>query len=228
MIEWSEQHKAVQQMVRRFVQAEIKPKLEELEHGDTPPYDVLRKLLKTFGMDEMSKARFASQIAREKEAAAKGEPPPARRRADGEGGADRGDAVIVSVVADAAASERVPRDLLLALGWAETRLEPRPLGPAAGAHESDDPAAESTACGVFGLDEGSARDEAARLVGATPDALCEAPDLEARAAAARLRVLAGGDAAPPLAGWLRTSSHSPLTMPNDIITRLTSGTCTSR
>ena len=71
MIEWSEQHKAVQQMVRRFVQEEIKPKLEELEHGDTPPYDVLRKMLKTFGMDEISKARFAADIAREKRAPAR-------------------------------------------------------------------------------------------------------------------------------------------------------------
>ena len=67
MIEWSEQHKAVQHMVRRFVQQEIKPRLEELEHGDTPPYDVLRKMMKTFGMDEMRKASFESQIARERE-----------------------------------------------------------------------------------------------------------------------------------------------------------------
>ena len=93
MIEWSEQHKAVQQMMRRFVQEEIKPKLEELEHGDTPPYDVLRKMLKTFGMDEISKARFAADIAREKRAIETGEPIQ-KREARG----DRGDAVAMQMI----------------------------------------------------------------------------------------------------------------------------------
>jgi hypothetical protein len=95
MIEWSEQHKAVQQMVRRFVQQEIKPRLEELEHGDTPPYDVLRKMMKTFGMDELRKAGFESQMAREREALAKGEPPPARER---ESRGDRGDAMAMQMI----------------------------------------------------------------------------------------------------------------------------------
>ncbi len=65
MFEWSEQHRAVRDMVRRFVEAEIKPKIEELEHGDLPPYDLLRKLLTTFGMRDIAKARFESQIRRE-------------------------------------------------------------------------------------------------------------------------------------------------------------------
>ena len=93
MIEWSEQHKAVQQMVRRFVQEEIKPKLEELEHGDTPPYDVLRKMLKTFGMDELRKSRFAADIAREKQALASGQPAPKR-----EPRGDRGDAMAMQLI----------------------------------------------------------------------------------------------------------------------------------
>ena len=42
MIEWSEQHLMIRDAMRRFIEAEIKPRLEELEHGDTPPYDVLR------------------------------------------------------------------------------------------------------------------------------------------------------------------------------------------
>lgn len=76
MIEWSEQHLMLQDAVRRFVDTEIRPNLEELEHGDTPPYDVLRKLVRTFGIDAMQKARFERQIAREKAAeaaAARGE-----------------------------------------------------------------------------------------------------------------------------------------------------------
>ena len=51
MFEWSEEQEMVRQAVRQFVEKEIKPHVEELEHGDTPPYDVLRKLYSTFGMD---------------------------------------------------------------------------------------------------------------------------------------------------------------------------------
>ena len=64
MIEWSEQHEMIREAVRRFVEAEIVPHLEELEHGDQPPYDVLRKLYATFGMGEMARARFEKQIER--------------------------------------------------------------------------------------------------------------------------------------------------------------------
>jgi alkylation response protein AidB-like acyl-CoA dehydrogenase len=74
MIEWSEQHLVIRDMVRKFIEAEIKPRLEELEHGDTPPYDVLRKMMKAFGIDEMQKMRFERQIARER-AAVRGEGP---------------------------------------------------------------------------------------------------------------------------------------------------------
>jgi hypothetical protein len=66
MIEWSEQHQVIRDMVRRFVETEIQPRLEEFEHGDTPPYDVLRRMMKAFGIDEMQRQRFARQIAREK------------------------------------------------------------------------------------------------------------------------------------------------------------------
>jgi len=66
MIEWSEQHQLIRDMVRRFVEAEIKPNLAEFEHGDTPPYDVLRKMVATFGLDEMARARFRKQIERDK------------------------------------------------------------------------------------------------------------------------------------------------------------------
>jgi len=66
MIQWSEQQEMIREAVRKFVEAEIAPNLEALEHGDTPPYEVLRKMIRTFGMDEMARARFRKQIAREK------------------------------------------------------------------------------------------------------------------------------------------------------------------
>ena len=91
MIEWSEQHLMIRDAMRRFVEAEIKPRLEELEHGDTPPYDVLRTMMRTFGLDEMARQRFARRIAREKateQARARGEEvAPAPERAEGDGDA---------------------------------------------------------------------------------------------------------------------------------------------
>src|SRR5437773_2967723 len=74
MIEWSEQHQMIRDMVRRFVEAEIKPRLADFEHGDVPPYDVLRKMMAAFGIDEMARQRFQRQLEREK-AAARGEAP---------------------------------------------------------------------------------------------------------------------------------------------------------
>jgi alkylation response protein AidB-like acyl-CoA dehydrogenase len=87
MIEWSEQHLMIQDMVRKFVEAEIKPRLEELEHGDLPPYDILRKMMQTFGIDEVARQRFASQIARDQ---AKAAGKPVKEKSDGGGGADVG------------------------------------------------------------------------------------------------------------------------------------------
>jgi alkylation response protein AidB-like acyl-CoA dehydrogenase len=79
MIEWNETQLAIRDMVRRFIESEIKPQLEALEHGDTPPYDVLRKMFATFGLKEMAKVNFEKQIERERrrdEAKARGEAPP--------------------------------------------------------------------------------------------------------------------------------------------------------
>jgi hypothetical protein len=72
MIEWNEQHVLIRDTFRRFIEAEIKPNLEALEHGDMPPYDILRKMMAQFGMDEMARMRFQNQMEREKAAAAAG------------------------------------------------------------------------------------------------------------------------------------------------------------
>jgi alkylation response protein AidB-like acyl-CoA dehydrogenase len=70
MFEWSEQHKQIRDVLRRFVQEEIVPHREALEFGTMPPYDILRKLLRTFGVDEMAKAQFQADMARERSGAA--------------------------------------------------------------------------------------------------------------------------------------------------------------
>ncbi len=65
MFEWSEEHQMIRTAVRDFVEKEVRPHREELEHGDLPPYDLLRKLYTTFGMDSMAAASFDRRIARE-------------------------------------------------------------------------------------------------------------------------------------------------------------------
>ncbi len=70
MYEWSEEQEMVRQAVRDFVDREIRPHREELEFGDMPPYDLLRKLFSTFGMDAMQRESFKKRIEREKAIAA--------------------------------------------------------------------------------------------------------------------------------------------------------------
>ena len=79
MFEWSEELLMVRDAVRTFVDAEIRPHREELEHGDLPPYDLLRKLYTTFGMDQMAADSFDKRIAAEE--ARRGEARPRRRAA---------------------------------------------------------------------------------------------------------------------------------------------------
>jgi len=67
---WSEEQLAVRSAVRRFVEAEIAPRVDELEHGDTPPYDVIRLLYRTFGMDQLARDRFERTLAQRRAAEA--------------------------------------------------------------------------------------------------------------------------------------------------------------
>src|SRR6202161_1844185 len=64
VFEWSEEQLAIQDAVRRFVESEVVPNIDALEYGDLPPYDVIRKLYATFGMDQMARDRFKKQLER--------------------------------------------------------------------------------------------------------------------------------------------------------------------
>lgn len=92
MIQWSEQHQMIRDAVRRFIEAEIEPNLEQLEHGDMPPYEILRKMIRTFGMDEMARGRFAHQLKRKQEAE-RGEQPAAKKNSGGGDGTGDGAAM---------------------------------------------------------------------------------------------------------------------------------------
>lgn len=69
MYEWSEMELAIQEAIRQFVNAEIRPLREELEFGDMPPYDILRKLWKTFGIDVMAAEALDKILAKERDGA---------------------------------------------------------------------------------------------------------------------------------------------------------------
>jgi alkylation response protein AidB-like acyl-CoA dehydrogenase len=90
MYEWTEEQLMVRDAVRQFIDKEIRPHVDELEHGDLPPYDVLRKLLATFGMDTAARDRFKRQIELERsvaETAERGEAPPQKPAREGGGDA---------------------------------------------------------------------------------------------------------------------------------------------
>ena len=97
MIRWSDEQEMVRQAVRGFVDSEIRPHREALEFGDMAPYDLLRKMFKTFGMDALARDSFAKRIARER-AIESGEQDPGEK---GSGGTDSGDDQPSSPILDA-------------------------------------------------------------------------------------------------------------------------------
>src|SRR5208283_3064771 len=81
MYEWSEEQRAIRDAVRRFMEEEVKPNVEELEHGDTPPYEVIRRLYRTFGLDALARDSFKRALER------KSSGTPASARSEGGGNA---------------------------------------------------------------------------------------------------------------------------------------------
>ena len=65
MIEWTEQQQMIRGMMRDFIEKEIRPHIDDLEYNGMPPYDLMRKMFATFGIDQMATANFDRQIARE-------------------------------------------------------------------------------------------------------------------------------------------------------------------
>ena len=97
MIQWSEQHDMMRDMVRRFIEAEIVPNIAEFEHGDTPPYGVLRKMFKSFGIDEVARERFRKQIERDRKIAA-GELSADAAEPRKSGGPEAGDSIAMQLI----------------------------------------------------------------------------------------------------------------------------------
>jgi alkylation response protein AidB-like acyl-CoA dehydrogenase len=58
MYDWSDEHQAIIAVVRRFVDEEIRPILDDLEHHDVAPYEILRRMYDVFGLKEMARESF--------------------------------------------------------------------------------------------------------------------------------------------------------------------------
>ena len=85
MYEWSDEQQMIRTAVRDFIERELVPIHDELEHGDTPPYDLLRRFFAAFGMDAMAREGFKRRIEREKAIAA-GEIDPDADKEERDGG----------------------------------------------------------------------------------------------------------------------------------------------
>ena len=59
MIDFSDEQKLAQRMLRSWVEKELLPLVPAMECGELLPYDTMRKLISSFGIDEMARAAFA-------------------------------------------------------------------------------------------------------------------------------------------------------------------------
>jgi hypothetical protein len=66
MITWSESDIAIREAVRDFIDKEVRPNLDQLESGDLPPYDIIRKLWSSFGVDAMATDAVEKMLAKER------------------------------------------------------------------------------------------------------------------------------------------------------------------
>ncbi|WP_182376217.1 acyl-CoA dehydrogenase family protein [Nocardioides sp. WS12] len=100
MIAWSETDLAIREAVRDFIDKEVRPHIDQLETGQLPPYDVIRKLFAAFGVDAMASDAVATMLAKERSKAA-GEERPAAAKSDGGGleGVESMAAIVISELA---------------------------------------------------------------------------------------------------------------------------------
>ena len=57
MFDFTDEHKMVRQMVRKWCDERLGPAVDDLEAERVLPYDLMRDFIRTFGIDEMARAR---------------------------------------------------------------------------------------------------------------------------------------------------------------------------
>ncbi len=64
MFRLDEQTQMVATMVRQWCQSQLAPKIPALEHGDEQPFELMKKMAKTFGFDQMLGGSVKKRIAK--------------------------------------------------------------------------------------------------------------------------------------------------------------------
>lgn len=132
MIGWSDTDLAIREAAQAFIDKEIRPHLDQLETGELPPYDVIRALWSSFGIDAMAADAIGKALARERRKV-EGSTAQPREKSDGEtsgGGLDGAEsmaAVLISELAGVSlgtvASIGVSLGLTAATIWSKGSLE---------------------------------------------------------------------------------------------------------
>lgn len=66
MIEWSETELLIRDAIREFIDKEIRPHLDALESGALPPYDIIRKMFASFGIDALARESVSKLLSGER------------------------------------------------------------------------------------------------------------------------------------------------------------------
>ncbi|MEC3978495.1 acyl-CoA dehydrogenase family protein [Amycolatopsis sp. H20-H5] len=115
MIEWSETELLIRDSIREFVDKEIRPHLDQLESGELPPYDIIRKLFTSFGIDVMAGEAIAKLLAKERARVA-GEPKPEKKKRSGSALGGQESMAIIAVSELAGVSLGIVASLGVSLG----------------------------------------------------------------------------------------------------------------
>src|SRR4051812_18619608 len=58
MFGFSDEHKMVRQMVRKWVESKLQPKMPALDKNEILPYDLMRDFAATFGLADLARGAF--------------------------------------------------------------------------------------------------------------------------------------------------------------------------
>ncbi|HEX9101622.1 MAG TPA: acyl-CoA dehydrogenase family protein, partial [Polyangia bacterium] len=95
MLDFTDEQKMAQKMLRQWTDKELAPHVAKMEKGEILPYDIMRKLIAAFGMEEMVRAQFKKLEERDASAGGDKSDKSSKRERDGLG--DPGLMAIVSM-----------------------------------------------------------------------------------------------------------------------------------
>lgn len=64
MYDFTDEQKLVRKMVRAWAEKELAPQVSRMEKGEILPYDLMRAMIRVFGMDELARATFTKMKER--------------------------------------------------------------------------------------------------------------------------------------------------------------------